>query len=159
MFILLPRNHARPRTMGSYLRGGMGSYLRGPRGRRLRGLRLGDDVANSGYSDPITGEWIDTSGQAAQGAIGPGIQPDVYVAPNPIAPGTAAPVGQNYNPQLVSYFQPSPIQAAQMAVNSLTPAPQVGVPVSGSLSVTTKGLLYIGAGVAALALLTGGRRR
>jgi hypothetical protein len=40
---------------------------------RLRGL------GDSGYSDPVTGEWIDTSGQAAAGAIGPGIQPgDAY---------------------------------------------------------------------------------
>lgn len=152
---------------------GLGSYLlSGPgRHRRRRGMRgMGQD-ASSGYSDPITGEWIDTSGQAAAGAIGPGIQPtytnvsNLPLAPaNPNEPLTAlttpyntgmiaagtplAPAGQNYSSAIASFFNPSPAQAAQMAL-----------PTSGISSGT---LLLLGAAAVGFMLISGGggkRRR
>lgn len=113
--------------------------------------RLGR-LADSGYSDPTTGEWIDTSGQAAAGAIGPGIQPQPYVAPSMLTPADTVPAGQNYNPAIDAYFAPSLAQKAAMALNSALPA---GVP---TLS-TSSTVMLAGGGLLALVLISSTGKR
>jgi hypothetical protein len=99
MYLIRANSAHKPTRLGAYLidprtrrltgMRGLGSYLIDPRRARLRGLRgLGD----SGYSDPITGEWVDTSGQSAGGAIGPGI----------LQPAGPYPTGQSILNQMAS---------------------------------------------------------
>jgi hypothetical protein len=129
----------------------------GPPMRRLRGL------GDSGYSDPTTGEWIDTSGQAANFAIGPGIQPEVYTAPSMLTPdqqvwaahGITTVVDPN-----TGAVRPSPQQVQNMPAASVVSPTQP----TSFLKSTTAGMptsLIVGvAGLAVvLGLLGGGRRR
>jgi hypothetical protein len=132
---------------------------------RLRGLRgLGD----SGYSDPTTGEWIDTSGQAAEGAVGPGIQPLPYSQPGdlfstdpltnlPLAPtSTVGPQITNYSP---AALVPNPLSYATpaLAIAAGIPAAQVNAAFATQpTTIQSSTLLWIASGVVALALLSGG---
>lgn len=169
---IVPAGFQRTRSLGSYLRN-----LPMPRRTRsmgrLRGLRrLGD----SGYSDPTTGEWIDTSGQAAEGAVGPGIQPLPYSQPGdlfstdpitglPLAPvATAGPQMTNYSPAAVV---PNPLSYATpaLAIAAGIPAAQVNAAFAAQPQTGIPSMwLWIAGGIAAVVFLGSagggsGRRR
>jgi hypothetical protein len=119
-----------------------------PRFNRLG--RLGS-LGDSGYSDPTTGEWIDTTGQAAAGAIGPGIQPQPYVAPSILTPADTVPVGKNYNPAIDAYFAPSLAQNAAMAINSaLVPAGATAPQIAAAPAFSSSTVMWLGGGLLAL---------
>jgi len=81
-----------------------------------------------------------------------------------IAVGTPlAPPGQNYSPALTNYFNASPTQAAQIALNSLAPVGGAApIPAGLTSGLSSSTVLLLVAGVAAIALVSsggGGKRR
>jgi hypothetical protein len=130
------------------------------------GLRRLGRLGDSGYSDPTTGEWIDTTNSpmtnAPAGVVTPdSIQvPQFYTAPSMLTPADTVPVGQNYNPAIAALFNASPLQAAQMAINSaILPANALTAPqIAAAPYLSSTTLLLGGAGILALFMFAGKKR-